>query len=74
MIRPIIGGPGTVLGPLLGSIVLTPLSEFTREVFQSYSGVYLMIYGVVLVIVIMFLPDGLIGFAKNMLRKGRGNK
>ena len=74
MIRPIIGGPGTVLGPLLGSIVLTPLSEFTREVFQSYSGVYLMIYGVVLVIVIMFLPDGLIGFAKNMLRKGRGNR
>ncbi len=74
MIRPIIGGPGTVLGPLLGSIVLTPLSEFTREVFQSYSGVYLMIYGVVLVIVIMFLPDGLIGFAKNMLRKGRGKK
>ncbi len=74
MIRPIIGGPGTVLGPLLGSIVLTPLSEFTREVFQSYSGVYLMIYGVVLVIVIMFLPDGLIGFAKTMLRKSRGNK
>ncbi len=72
MIRPIIGGPGTVLGPLLGSIVLTPLAEFTREVFQSYSGVYLMIYGVVLVIVIMFLPDGLIGFAKTMLRKSRG--
>jgi branched-chain amino acid transport system permease protein len=69
MIRPIIGGPGTVLGPLLGSIVLTPLADFTREVFQSYSGVYLMIYGVVLVFVIMFLPDGLIGFAKNILRK-----
>jgi ABC-type branched-subunit amino acid transport system permease subunit len=33
-----------------------------------------MIYGVVLVIVIMFLPDGLIGFAKNLLRKGRANK
>jgi branched-chain amino acid transport system permease protein len=71
MIRPIIGGPGTVLGPLLGSIVLTPLSEFTREIFQSYSGVYLMIYGIVLVVVIMFLPDGLIGFAKNLLRKMR---
>lgn len=71
MVRPIIGGPGTVLGPLLGSIVLTPLSEFTREIFQSYSGVYLMIYGIVLVIVIMFLPDGLIGFARNLLRKIR---
>ena len=71
MIRPIIGGPGTVLGPLLGSVVLTPLSEFTREIFQSYSGVYLMIYGVVLVVVIMFLPDGIIGFFKNIFGKLR---
>ena len=69
MIRPIIGGPGTVLGPLLGSVVLTPLSEFTREVFQAYSGVYLMIYGVVLVVVIMFLPGGITGFAAGMFRK-----
>ena len=71
MIRPIIGGPGTVLGPLLGSIVLTPLAEFTREVFQAYSGVYLTIYGFVLVIVIMFLPDGIIGFASDALKKVR---
>jgi branched-chain amino acid transport system permease protein len=69
MLRPIIGGPGTILGPLLGSIVLTPLSEVTRLAFQSYSGVYLMIYGVILVAVIMFLPDGLIGFARRVLRK-----
>jgi branched-chain amino acid transport system permease protein len=59
---------------LLGSIVLTPLSEFTREIFQSYSGVYLMIYGVVLVIVIMFLPDGLIGFAKSLFSKSRDQR
>ena len=69
MIRPIIGGPGTVLGPLLGSLVLTPLAEFTRLVFQSYSGVYLMIYGMILVAVIIFLPDGLIGFAKGIINK-----
>jgi branched-chain amino acid transport system permease protein len=67
MIRPIIGGPGTVLGPLLGSAVLTPLSEFTREIFQSYSGVYLMIYGFALIVVIMFLPDGIIGLARKLL-------
>jgi len=69
MLRPIIGGPGTILGPLLGSVVLTPLSEITRLAFQSYSGVYLMIYGVILVAVIMFLPDGLIGFAKRVVGK-----
>jgi branched-chain amino acid transport system permease protein len=66
MLRPIIGGPGTVLGPLLGSVVLTPLSEITRLAFQSYSGVYLMIYGVILVAVIMFLPEGLIGLARKI--------
>jgi branched-chain amino acid transport system permease protein len=71
MIRPIIGGPGTVLGPLLGSVVLTPLSELTRDVFQAYSGVYLMIYGIVLVAVIMFLPGGIIGFVTSMLQKIR---
>ena len=71
LIRPIIGGPGTVLGPLLGSVLLTPLAEFTRLAFQSYSGVYLMIYGMILVGVIMFLPDGIIGLAKRVFYKTR---
>ncbi|MBW1676621.1 MAG: branched-chain amino acid ABC transporter permease [Deltaproteobacteria bacterium] len=71
LIRPIIGGPGTVLGPLLGSLVLTPLAEFTRLAFQSYGGVYLMIYGAILVGVIMFLPDGIMGLAKRVFYKMR---
>lgn len=75
MLRPIIGGPGTVLGPLLGSVVLTPLSEITRLAFQSYSGVYLMIYGMILVAVIMFLPEGMIGLARRITtRLGRGGR
>ncbi len=69
MLRPIIGGPGTILGPLLGSVLLTPLSEITRLAFQSYSGVHLMIYGIILVLVIMFLPDGIIGLAKKTLAR-----
>lgn len=69
MLRPIIGGPGTILGPMLGSVVLTPLSEITRLAFQSYSGVYLMIYGMILVMVIMFLPDGIMGFARRVFSR-----
>lgn len=72
MLRPIIGGPGTVLGPLLGSLVLTPLSEVTRLALQAYSGAYLMFYGAILVAVVMFLPDGLAGLVRRglALRKG----
>lgn len=66
MLRPIIGGPGTVLGPLLGSLVLTPLSEITRMAFQGYSGAYLMFYGAILVVVVIFLPDGLMGLLRRI--------
>ena len=72
MLRPIIGGPGTVLGPLLGSVVLTPLSELTRLALQAYSGAYLMFYGAILVAVVMFLPDGLMGLVKRILNAFKG--
>jgi len=71
MVRPIIGGPGTVLGPLLGSAVLTPLAEVTRLAFQSYSGVYLMWYGLILMVVIIFLPNGLMGLIYQLMEKIR---
>ncbi len=74
MLRPIIGGPGTVLGPLLGSVVLTPLSEITRTAFQAYSGAYLMFYGAILVAVIIFLPDGLMGILKKLAGLARGRR
>lgn len=74
MLRPIIGGPGTVLGPLLGSVVLTPLSEVTRMALQAYSGAYLMFYGAILVAVIMFLPDGLMGLIKSVSGRWGGRR
>jgi branched-chain amino acid transport system permease protein len=74
MLRPIIGGPGTVLGPLLGSVVLTPLAEFTRVAFQAYSGAYLMFYGAILVAVIIFMPDGLMGVLQKLSALGKGKR
>lgn len=72
MLRPIIGGPGTALGPLLGAVVLTPLSEVTREYLSEYSGVYLMLYGAILVGIVMFLPEGLSGFFGRLISRRRG--
>ncbi|MBC7356492.1 MAG: branched-chain amino acid ABC transporter permease [Desulfomicrobiaceae bacterium] len=74
MLRPIIGGPGTVLGPVLGSLVLTPLSQITRNAFQSYSGAYLMFYGAILVAVVLFLPDGLVGLARRVMARRKGGQ
>jgi branched-chain amino acid transport system permease protein len=70
LLRPIVGGPGTLFGPLLGSIVLTPLSELTRALIRGRPGVDVMVYGALLVVVITFLPGGLAG-AWRRLRGGR---
>jgi len=71
MLRPIIGGAGTVFGPLLGSVILTPLAEYSRLALQSYSGVYLMWYGMILIVVIIFLPNGVMGIIKSTVERFR---
>jgi branched-chain amino acid transport system permease protein len=58
ILRSIIGGSGTVLGPVLGAFVLGPLSEWARVYLGGYSGVHLMVYGVIVIIVVLFLPSG----------------
>lgn len=57
----IIGGMGTVLGPLVGAILIVPLSEYLRAEFAgSFQGLYLLIYGAILIVMVVFLPNGLI--------------
>lgn len=60
IIRPIVGGAGTVLGPILGSFILSPLAEVSRIYFAQggWSGVHLIAYGLLLVAVVLFLPHG----------------
>jgi len=60
----IVGGAGTVLGPVLGAFVLTPLSELTRYALRGRAGADIMLYGAILVLVISFLPQGLVGFVR----------
>jgi branched-chain amino acid transport system permease protein len=60
IIRPIVGGAGTVLGPILGSFILSPLAEASRVYFGQggWSGVHLIAYGLLLIAVVLFLPQG----------------
>ncbi|WP_206811634.1 branched-chain amino acid ABC transporter permease [Paradesulfitobacterium ferrireducens] len=58
----IIGGEGTVFGPVLGSLILTPLSELTRIYLGGrFAGVHLLAYGLILMAVVTHIPHGVIG-------------
>jgi len=60
IIRPIVGGAGTLLGPILGSFILTPLAELSRLYLGQggLHGAHLIAYGVLLIGVVLFLPEG----------------
>lgn len=67
----IIGGTGTIWGPAIGSLILVGLSEVTAGLTRNppellafldgRAGLDLMIFGVILILIIMFLPRGLYG-------------
>jgi branched-chain amino acid transport system permease protein len=61
LLAAIVGGMGTVFGPLLGAAVLHVLGEVTRGMLEHVPGVNLIVYGVLLVVIVMFLPRGIMG-------------
>lgn len=62
LLTPIIGGVGTVFGPLLGALVVRGLGEGAQIVTGGEApGLDLVVYGCVLVLIIWFAPRGLIG-------------
>ncbi len=65
-----VGGAGTVFGPLIGAAALTGINEITRAlatvmpVLNNVQPLSLVVYGVMLVIIVARLPDGLAGLFK----------
>lgn len=58
----LIGGIGTVFGPLLGAVLLVPITEFARGALGGEAiGLHGFVYGVVLVLVALFMPNGVMG-------------
>jgi branched-chain amino acid transport system permease protein len=64
LLGPIIGGLGTLWGPVLGAAVLQLLGEGTRGLFENAPGVSLMLYGALLVLMVTFMPSGILGVAR----------
>jgi branched-chain amino acid transport system permease protein len=66
----VLGGVGTLWGPILGAALLTPLSELSRSYLGgSGSGVDLMLYGGIIVVVALARPQGLISLLGPRRRK-----
>jgi len=64
----IVGGQGTVLGPVLGAFLLTPAGEITRATLGGkFPGLHIVIYGLVLILGMLFLPKGLIQPLRRLL-------
>jgi branched-chain amino acid transport system permease protein len=66
----IAGGLGTIAGPLIGAAVLESLQQYLTLQFSS-STLYLVLYGVVFVVVILLLPQGIYPALRDRLGSGR---
>jgi branched-chain amino acid transport system permease protein len=62
----IIGGLGTALGPFLGAVLVTTVETWLRAQFGGLGshlvGLYLILYGTALILMVRYAPQGLVGF------------
>jgi branched-chain amino acid transport system permease protein len=64
LLAPIIGGIGTIYGPLLGALVIKSLGEITKLMTGHAPGLDLVIYGAVLILVVAYAPRGIAGLLR----------
>ena len=69
LLVPIIGGMGTMFGPLFGAVVLHALGEAAKHVTGGAPGLNLVLYGLLLVVALRFLPDGIAGLLARHARR-----
>jgi len=67
----IIGGAGILGGPLLGALIIVPLQELSNNLFEGVNGVNMIIYGVLIVLFVVFCRDGIYGTVIRRLKGAR---
>lgn len=65
LLMPVIGGIGTVWGPVLGGIIFVIVEE---QISVNFPNFHLLIYGLLLIIIILLEPDGLLGLLRRLFR------
>jgi branched-chain amino acid transport system permease protein len=62
----VIGGLGTALGPFIGAAVVTTVETYLRAQFGGIGaglvGIYLIIYGCALIVIVRWIPQGVVGW------------
>jgi branched-chain amino acid transport system permease protein len=65
LLMPIIGGIGTIWGPVLGGAVYGLVQE---ELIANFPQIHLLLYGVFLILIILFEPGGVVGLLRKLFR------
>jgi len=65
----ILGGVGTITGPVMGAIVLIILQQFFSAYFGGAKAIHLIIYGFSIILIEVFEPDGLVAIYKKLYKK-----
>jgi branched-chain amino acid transport system permease protein len=66
----ILGGVGTLFGPVIGAVVLTSIEEFSRIIFGGTgSGIDTIIYAALIIAVAVFYPAGIVGWWQGARRR-----
>ncbi len=66
----VLGGIGNIFGPIIGASIFVPLSEYTRiKLGGSGTGIDLMIYGLLILLITCFQPKGVIGIIDSLGRR-----
>ena len=67
----LVGGTGTLLGPLLGSLLV----PWVTQTLQFLQGFRMLVFGPVLILLIIFVPDGIVGsFLKRQARRAAAER
>lgn len=69
LLAPIVGGAGTVFGPVLGAVILHGLAEATKSVAGSIPGIDLVVFGIVLILVVRYPPRDIPGLLRAWRRR-----
>lgn len=74
----IAGGMGTAFGPMVGAFILVPVTNLLRGYLSFISGLHGFVLGMLLIIILLFRPDGILpqlkGFVRKLMNRNKNNE